>query len=99
MKVLKISVLLALFLAAMRLASWAVAWGIRRAGVKPRAAAMLANVICFAAFSGWLFYDLLPGEPIDWGAVLFGAAVFGAYAALDLMSIKRKARAAAAAAR
>lgn len=98
MKALKITAILLLVILAMRLASWAVAWAIRKAGIKARSAAVIANAACFVAFAGWLYSDLLQGEPMDWAAVLFGAVVFGGCAALDLMRIRRRARMSVAAA-
>ena len=77
MKLLKICVLLVLTLAAMRATSWAVAWVMLRiAAANVRIVAVLANLVGFGVFVSLLWVNLLPGEPVDWAAILFGLAVF-----------------------
>jgi hypothetical protein len=83
MKWLKIGVLVILVLAAMRAASWSISWLLRRVRVGARTSAVLGNLAGFALFAGLLGWNLLPGEPIDWDALLFGAIVFAVYGAVD----------------
>lgn len=84
MKWLKICALLILTLAAMRVASWAVAWALTKAvRTKIRTAAVVSNVVAFAAFVLLLYVSLLPGEPVDFAAVCFGFAVFAVYTVAD----------------
>lgn len=86
MKLLKICILLLLTLAAMRAASWAVAWAmVRLWATNVRVVAVLANLIGFAAFVLLLNSNLLPGEPVDWAAILFGLGVFALCAATDFI--------------
>jgi drug/metabolite transporter (DMT)-like permease len=83
MKWLKIALLLTLVLAAMRATSWVIAGLLRRCGMAPVPSAVAASVTGLALFAGLLAWNLLPGEPMDWNAVLFGAAVFGACGVID----------------
>lgn len=84
MKWLKIVALLVLTLAAMRAVSWAAGWLLSRfTSMKSRASAILSNAAAFLAFVLLLYANLLPGEPLDWAAVLFGLIVFALYAAAD----------------
>lgn len=84
MKLLKICILLLLTLAAMRATSWAVAWAmVRLRGANVRIVAVLANLAGFAAFVLLLNFNLLPGEPVDWPAILFGLVVFVLYGVAD----------------
>jgi len=95
MKWLKICLLLILTLAAMRALSWAAAWILQRfTSARAPTVAVLANGVGFIAFFLFLYFNLLPGEPIDWGAVAFGLVVFVIYAAIDILwrPSKRKVR-------
>lgn len=85
MKWFKIGALLLLVLAAMRLVSWGIAWVLTRTTpLSCRAAAISANVAGLAAFAFLLWWNLLPGEPMDWSAILFGIGTFSAFGAMDL---------------
>jgi MFS superfamily sulfate permease-like transporter len=84
MKWFKLSLLLLLTLGVMRLCSWSLKWLLTK--LLPhhkKLAAVLANGACFIAFVSWLYFDLLPGEPIDIAAVLFGLLVFGLFGIWD----------------
>jgi hypothetical protein len=85
MKWLKIGALVLLVLVVMRLASWALGWGLARffrAG--PRTGALVSNAAACLLYIALLYRDLMPGEPLDTNAVLFGLAVFTVYAGTDL---------------
>ncbi len=82
---LKIALVLELALAAMRLCSWAVGWVLSRvARARPGISAALSNAAGFFIFVLLLWRDLQPGEPADVSAIVFGLAVFAAYAGIDL---------------
>jgi hypothetical protein len=83
MRWVKIGALLALVLVAMRVASWALGWLLRRVRVGPRTSAVVANLAAFGLFSILIWWNLAPGEPMDLDALLFGLVVFGAYGAID----------------
>ena len=84
MKWLKICVLLVATLAVMRAGSWAVAYGVVRLTVaRVRCVAVVANLVAFTAFVCVLKLNMLPGEPFDWAATLFGFAVFAIFTATD----------------
>lgn len=81
---LKVCVLLMLTLLAMRATSWAVAWVIvRLVAASRRIIAIVGNVSGFATFVLLLYLNMLPGEPIDWAALLFGVLVFAIYTVTD----------------
>ncbi len=85
MKWLKIAALLILVLAVMRLASWGLGWVLARffrAGA--RTGALVSNAVAYLLYVALLYRDLMPHEPMDANAVLFGLAVFAVYAATDL---------------
>jgi hypothetical protein len=85
MKTLKISLLLILTLAAMRASSWLIAWAMSRfMAASVRTLAIIANLIAFLSFLLLLYFNLMPGEPMDWAAVLFGLILFTIYTASDL---------------
>jgi hypothetical protein len=91
MRYLKVGALLFATLAGMRLASWALAWGLLRAlRSKEPVAAVVSNSVACAGFILLLYLSLLPGEPMDFAAVVFGVVVFGIYTAWDLLRIRRK---------
>ena len=84
MRALKIAVLLVLVLAAMRATSWLLPWVLSRpARVPGRVAMVSGNLAAFALFSAFLWWDRVPGEPMDLDAVLFGLVVFGLFGAAD----------------
>jgi hypothetical protein len=82
---LKVCVLLILTLAAMRATSWAVAWAVSRlTAANVQTVAVTANLGGLAAFVSLLYLNMLPGEPVDWAAMLFGLLVFVVYTVTDL---------------
>jgi hypothetical protein len=84
MRELKIAVLLVLVLAAMRATSWILQWALSRfARTRGRATIVSGNLAALALFSGFLWWDRVPGEPMDPDAVLFGLVVFGLFGAAD----------------
>lgn len=84
MKWLKICALLFLTLAALRAASWALALLLERfTGLRRRPIVLLSNVIAFGLFLLLLLWSLMPGEPLDPAAVLFGLVVFAVFAWMD----------------
>jgi hypothetical protein len=84
MKWLKVCALVIVTLAAMRAAGWVVAWALSRVGVsRVRLVAVIANLVAFAAFLLLLYASLLPGEPLDMAAVVFGLVVFVIYTLTD----------------
>jgi hypothetical protein len=84
-KWLRLCVLVLLTLAVMRAASWALAWMLSRfTRARPRTVAVIANLVAFATFCVILNANLVPGEPVDWAALVFGLIVFALYALLDL---------------
>ena len=85
MRWLKICALVIATLAAMRLGSWTVGWILAKlARIRPRFAAIAANLAAFAVFATLLLRDLLPGESVDPAALLFGLAVFAVCGWTDL---------------
>ena len=85
MHALKILLLLLLTLAAMRVASWLCLWLLRR--VLKRDAAWLplgANLLALCAFAALLRLDAVPGELLDFRALVFGVIVFAVFFAIDL---------------
>ncbi len=84
MKWLKISILLLLTLTVMRIGSWAVGWMlVRLFGPSGRTVAVVSNLAGFAGFVLFLYLNLLPQEPIDIAAMLFGLVVFAIYTGTD----------------
>jgi hypothetical protein len=79
----KAAVLFVLVLAAMRVASWAIVWLLRLVRVGPRLSAGAGNLAAFGAFAWLLWWNLVPGEPMDGEALLFGLAVFALYGTAD----------------
>jgi hypothetical protein len=85
MRWLKIGLLLLITPAAMRAVSWALSWVmIRVAGANVRVAAVVSNAAACTAFVLLLYFSLMPGEPMDFGAAAFSVVVFGIYTAWDL---------------
>ena len=72
-------------LAAMRVGSWTIGWIIAKS-MRGRTAAVAtaANVAAFGIFALLLVRDLAPGEPVDFGALVFGLAVFLICCCMDL---------------
>jgi hypothetical protein len=71
--------------AAMRATSWAVAWALSRlTTANVQTVAVVANLVGFAAFASQLDLKMLPGEPVDGAAMLFGLLAFVVYTAVDL---------------
>lgn len=94
MKWLKICALIVLTLSAMRAGSWALGWILAKLlPVSARPIAIISNAAAFGLFVLFLWRDLMPGEPLDMAAVLFGLVAFGAYCAGDLFWRPWKARA------
>jgi hypothetical protein len=93
MKWLKICALVAFTLAVMRASSWLVAWILTRLRtVKLRTIAVVSNVAAFSGFLLFLYFSLVPGEPIDLAAVLFGLLFFFTYTLTDFFWIPWKRR-------
>lgn len=81
---IRISALLIAVLVAMRLGSWTVGWLLAKfAPLRARAVAITANLLTFGVFLFMLLRDLLPGEPLDVAALLFGLVVFAIYSCTD----------------
>ena len=77
MKWLRVCAILIAVIAGMRAGSWVLGWILSKlAPVRANLVAIAANLLCFAVFVALLIRDLLPGEPIDVAALLFGLAVF-----------------------
>lgn len=86
----KVIVLLLLVLAVMRAISWSLSWLLRKAAPHKKALiAVIANAAGFGMFAGWLYWGLLPGEPVDVEGLFFGLAVFAVYCAIDLRWARR----------
>ena len=93
MRALKVALLLVLVLAAMRATSWILQWLLSRlARIPVRGAIVAGNLAAFALFSGLLWWDRVPGEPMDLNAVLFGLVVFGLFGAADVFWTPMKRR-------
>jgi hypothetical protein len=82
---LKVAALLLLTLAAMRAVSWGIGWGLSRiAALEVFPSAVVANVIGLATFTGFIVWNLLPGEPFDYTAFGFGVLVYATCLLADL---------------
>ncbi len=85
MHVLKITLLLVLTLAIMRGASWLIGWLAFRLGKVPKMpSTLVGNALAFGLFVAFLIWNLMPGEPFDVEAAVFGVVVFGVYQLIDL---------------
>lgn len=85
MHLLKVLLLLCLTLAAMRVASWLFGWLCHRfAGRSRLASTLLGNLLGLVLFVVLQFWNLMPGEPVDLAAMVFGVVVFGVYQMVDL---------------
>lgn len=79
MKYLKLLALLMVVLAGMRLGSWIIGWILAKATpIRAKSVSIFANLAAFAVFAVLLVRDLMPGEPVDVAALVFGAVVFSA---------------------
>jgi hypothetical protein len=86
MKTLKVAALLLLVLVTMRAVSWILQWALLRlARIGGGAGVVAGNLAAFALFSALVWWNLVPGEPMDLEAVLFGLVVFGLCGAADLL--------------
>ena len=84
MKWIRICALLIAFLVALRLGSWSIGWILAKfAPLRAKVVAITANLAAFAVFVFLLVRDLLPGEPVDWAALLFGLLVSTIYCCTD----------------
>jgi hypothetical protein len=73
MKWLRICAMLIAVLAAMRVGSWAIGWIVAKSvRGRARVVAAAANLAAFGIFALLLVRDLAPGEPVDFGALVFG---------------------------
>ena len=85
MKTLKVAALVLLVLVTMRAVSWILQWMLLRLARTGGGAGVVAgNLAAFALFASFVWWNLVPGEPMDLEAVLFGLVVFGLCAAADL---------------
>ncbi len=85
MHALKVVLLLLLTLAVMRAVSWLIGWGIFR--VRKRTglwALLVANVLALAAYAGFLIWNAMPGELMDYAALAFGGIVYAVCFLTDL---------------
>ena len=84
MKWIRIFALLIAVLAAMRVGSWVLGWILAKfAPLRAKVVALAANLVAFGVFAFLLVRDLLPGEPVDSAALLFGLLVFAIYCCSD----------------
>lgn len=85
MHALKLALLLLLTLACMRAASWFFGWLLSLA-FKGSAGwtSLVSNGICLGVFAGLLCLSLMPGETMDYAALVFGAVVYALYLGMDL---------------
>ena len=85
MHVLKVTLLLVLTLAIMRGASWLLGWLTFRLGkVSKRPSTLIGNALALGLFVAFLIWNLMPGEPFDTEATIFGVVVFAVYQLIDL---------------
>jgi hypothetical protein len=84
MKWIRISGLLIVVLASMRLGSWIVGWILAKVmPLRTKVVVIIANLLAFGIFAFLLVRDLLPGEPLDLAALFSGLVVFGIYSCTD----------------
>jgi hypothetical protein len=85
MHFLKVSLLLILTLAIMRGASWLLGWLAFRLGrLSKIPSTLVGNALALGLFMAFLIWNLMPGEPFDVEATVFGVVVFGVYQLIDL---------------
>ena len=95
MHTLKVILLLALTLTLMRAVSWAFAWPLTRWRPERTGAVHVAsNTAGLMVFLGFLRWNRLPGEFLDYSAAMFGLAVYAFFAFIDLMWRSRSSRSA-----
>ncbi len=81
----KIVVLVLLTVAAMRLESWILGWVLAKLFPNHhKTTSILSNLIALSVFVLLLYTDLMPGEPMDWAAVVFGLVMYTMFAFTDL---------------
>ena len=85
MKWLKIGALVLLVLAAMRSGAWGLGWVLAKlVPEKKTVVVAAANTAGLAVFVLLLWWNLMPGEPVDWSAIVFGLVVFALCGVSDL---------------
>ncbi len=45
----------------------------------------MSNAVSLLAFTGFLLWDLSPGEPFDYAAGVFGVVVYAVFTGMDLL--------------
>jgi hypothetical protein len=78
MHIAKLISLVLLTVIVMRVTSWLLGWllaKLLRRATWP--VALASNLVGLALFAAFLWWNLMPGEPFDTGALVFGAIVFG----------------------
>lgn len=81
----KVTLLLLLTLAVMRLASWFAGWLLRRfTKMKRFTIAAAANAIALSVFACFLVTQRTPDELVDLSALTFGIVVYALYTVVDL---------------
>ena len=78
MRWLRVGVLLVLVLLAMRVVSWALQLAFRFAGLRPDLA-ILFGTSPPSGCSAFVWWNLVPGEPLDPAELLFGLVVYGLF--------------------
>ncbi len=90
MQQLKITILVALTLGAMRVMSWTLLWLLSRVARSGSIVLRLAaNALALLAFASFLVLDSVPGELVDTQALAFGVVVFGIFFAVDSKWVPR----------
>jgi len=85
MHALKVALLVVLTLALMRVISWALAWPLMRWCPGQTGAVMVAaNAGGLLVFWGFLHWNHLPGEFLDYSAAIFGLVVYSLFSGIDL---------------
>jgi hypothetical protein len=75
-----------LTLAIMRAVGWAFAWPlIRWFPARTASVRITSNAGGLLVFLGFLRWNRLPGEFLDYSSAIFGVAVYGLFAAFDWM--------------
>jgi hypothetical protein len=88
---LKLTLLVVLTLAALRLVSWAFLWLVSRVMKSDSTSVRLAsNALGLLAFASFLVVDSVPGELLDAQALAFGVVVFGLFFAVDSRWLPRR---------
>jgi hypothetical protein len=81
---LKLTLLVVLTLASLRMVSWAFLWLLSRVVKSDSTSLRLAsNALGLLAFASFLVVDSVPGELLDTQALAFGVVVFGIFFAVD----------------